>query len=333
MPRIAVFIASAMTLAAAASAAAGAAAAAEVLRVSLHLPMSHPLGRNLLEFKFEVEGAGGGPLHVEVYSGAALYNDAEIPAAVASGAIEMGVAPLARLAPRAPAVDLFYIPFLFPDDAAAAAASRPDSPIRRPLDEQILATGARVLWWQTGGSIAVLGRSAPILRPAEVQGRRIRVFDNVVGDVIAQLGGRPVATPDSEQYGAYARDLVEAGLTDIASVESLRLYEVARYLLVARPLTMEFAVLINEKLWQRLSDGERAVLTRAARAVEAKMRRETGRLEAETLANLRRRMEFVELTPAQREEWRQASGGMVSAYIQRAGDLGRRLVEAARAGR
>ena len=72
--------------------AAGLAQAAETtLRISLQLPLKSHLGQNLLLFKQEVETASNGEIEVQIYDSAQLYKDKEVPQAVGSGAIEVGV--------------------------------------------------------------------------------------------------------------------------------------------------------------------------------------------------------------------------------------------------
>ena len=85
-------------------------AADTTLRISLQLPLTSHLGQNLTLFKEEVEKNSNGDIAVEIYDSAQLYKDKEVPAAVGSGAIEMGVASLTRYVGDIPAVDIFYLP-------------------------------------------------------------------------------------------------------------------------------------------------------------------------------------------------------------------------------
>ena len=128
--------------------AAGTAQAAETLRITLQLPITTPLGQNLVAFKDRVETASGGELRVEIYPNAQLFTDREVPTAVASGQIEMGVSSLARFAGSIPAVDIFTVPFLFNTPELVRAATAPGSPVRSPHDAAMTAKGARPLWRQ-----------------------------------------------------------------------------------------------------------------------------------------------------------------------------------------
>ena len=76
-----------------------------------------------LVLKDYVEAVSNGEIAVEIYDSAQLYRDKEVPAAVGSGAIEMGVASLTRYVGDIPAVDIFYQPFLFDSEAKVRAAA------------------------------------------------------------------------------------------------------------------------------------------------------------------------------------------------------------------
>lgn len=133
-------------------------AADTTLRISLQLPLKSHLGQNLVLFKDEVEKNSGGKVEVQIYDSAQLYKDKEVPQAVGSGSIEMGVASLTRFVGDVPAVDIFYVPFLFNSEGLVRKAVAPGSAVRAPLDEAILGTGSRVLWWQAYGGAILLSK-------------------------------------------------------------------------------------------------------------------------------------------------------------------------------
>ena len=95
-------------------------AAERVLRLTLQLPITNVLGQNVTAFKEIVEKESNGGIKIEIYPSAKLYKDKEVPDAVASGAIEMGVAGITRFAPLKPAVKLFKARFCHRKPTATA---------------------------------------------------------------------------------------------------------------------------------------------------------------------------------------------------------------------
>ncbi|WP_316977303.1 TRAP transporter substrate-binding protein [Shumkonia mesophila] len=306
-----------------------AADAAKVIRVTLQLPITHHLGKNLTDFKNEVERETKGEITVEIYPASQLYKDSEVPQAVSSGGVEMGVASLAVFAGTIPAVDVFEVPFSFPTWDLVTKATAPGSPVRGPLDEAILKTGARVLWWQAYGGTILLSKGKPIVTPADMKDKKVRTFGKTLGEFVKSVGGVPASISGSEQILAYQRGTVDAGMTGVTAVDARKLYQVMDYLTVTNHADVEFVVLINEKTWQSLTDSERAVMTKAARRVEKELRDNMGRLEQASFDHVRDKIKIIELTPEQLADWKKSTASVIDTFIKSSGPLGKQLVEAA----
>jgi C4-dicarboxylate-binding protein DctP len=305
-------------------------AAETKLRITLQLPLKSHLGQNLLQFKEEVERESNGDLVVEIYDSAQLYKDKEVPQAVASGAVEMGVASLTRFAGTIPAVDVFYVPFMFNNGDMVRAATNPDSKIRQLLDEAILDTGARVLWWQAYGGAIMLSKDGPLETPKDIEGKKVRVFGKTLGEFINTLGGSPTLISGSEQYLAYQRGTVDAGMTGVSGVKSRKLWQVMDWITVTNHADIEFVVLINEKFWQGLTDQQRAIITTAGRNAELAVRDEMSRIEEEAYQAAKDNgMQVQTLVTEQIDAWRAATQPVVDQYLSQSGDLGKQILEAA----
>ncbi|MCG8512360.1 MAG: TRAP transporter substrate-binding protein DctP [Rhodospirillales bacterium] len=304
--------------------------AAKTLRTTLQLPITHHLGKNLTAFKEEVERETNGEIKVEIYPSAQLYKDKEVPQAVSSGAVEMGVASITRFAGTIPAVDIFYVPFSFPTWDLVTKATAPGSTVRGPIDAEILKTGARVLWWQAYGGAILLSKGDPIVTPADMKDKKVRVFGKTLGEFVKSVGGAPALISGSEQFLAYQRGTVDAGMTGVTAVEKRKLFQVMDYLTVTNHADIEFVVLINDKVWQGLTDAQRAVLEKAARRVEKELREKMGQLEAAAFEAVGDKIEVIKLSPDQLREWQDSTAGVIETYIQNAGPLGKQLVEAAK---
>ena len=158
------------------------------MRISLQLPLKSHLGQNLLVFEKEVEARTKGAIDVEIYDSAQLYKDKEVPAAVGSGAIEAGVASLTRYVGDAPVVDVFYMPFpSIPRPIRAAVAEGTLS--ARPSKKRWLRLVVRFYWQAYGGAI-LLSKGGPIRTPADMKGKKARVFGKTLGDFVKAAGGR-----------------------------------------------------------------------------------------------------------------------------------------------
>jgi C4-dicarboxylate-binding protein DctP len=299
------------------------------LRISLQLPLKHHLGQNLVAFKEQVEKASNGDLKIEIYPSAQLYKDKQVPSAVSSGAIEMGVASLAQFVGTVPAVDVFYVPFMFPTEELVKKATAPGSSVRQPLDDAILKTGARVLWWQAYGGVALLSKGDPIVNPEDMKGKKVRVFGKTLGEFTKSVGGAPVVMSGSEQFLAYQRGTVDAGMTGVSAVMPRKLFQVMDNLTLTNHADIEFVVIINDKAWGELNDTQREIITAASRNVEADLRQKMSKIEADALVESKKNMKVFELDTEQLAAWKKATSSVVDGYIQSSGALGEQLVKAA----
>jgi len=307
---------------------AGTAAAETTLRITLQLPLKSHLGQNLLLFKEEVEK--NSDMKVEIYDSAQLFKDKEVPEAVASGQIEMGVASLTRFVGEIPAVDVFYMPFVLNSEDKVRQAVAPDSPVRKPLDQAMLETGARPLWWQAYGGVILLSKDRPVKLPRDVRGKKVRVFGKTLGTWIQVLGGAPTLISGSEQFLAYQRGTVDIGMTGVSGVKSRSLWDVMDVVTVTNNADIEFVVLVNEDFWQGLSADQRTVVSAAARKAEEDVRNRMATIEADAVAAAKEHgMTVYELSDEELTAWQEASKPVIEEWLKTAGPLGEEVLKAA----
>ncbi|WP_428650657.1 TRAP transporter substrate-binding protein DctP [Roseibium sp.] len=314
------------------SLAAGSANAADTtLRISLQLPLKSHLGQNLTLFKEEVEKNSNGDIAVEIYDSAQLYKDKEVPAAVGSGAIEMGVASLTRYVGDIPAVDIFYQPFLFDTEEKVRAAVAPGSAVRGPLDEAIKGTGSTVLWWQAYGGAIMLSKDAPVKTPDDLKGKKVRVFGKTLGDFVTAAGGAPTLISGSEQYLAYQRGTVDIGMTGISGVKSRKLWEVMDTITVTNNADIEFIVVVNTDFWNGLPEAHKEIIQAAALKAEADVRDRMSSIEASAYEAAKENgMTVYTPTADEMAAWKSVSQPVYDTYLEKAGDLGKKVMDAAK---
>ena len=300
------------------------------LRITTQLPLTTPLGQNLVRFKEIVEAQSNRALVVEIYPAAQLFTDKEVPGAVASGQIEMGSSSLARFAGTIPAVDIFNVPFLLNTPDLVRAATEPESSVRGPLDAAMTAKGARPLWWQPYGLSILMTRDAVVRRPQDLKGLKIRTFGKALEQFVNHVGGAATNIGGSRQYLAYERGTVDGGMTGMQSVSERKLYQVMNHLTVTNHSNIEFIVLINERVWQQLEPALQAIVGRAARTVEIEMRDSLAAIEAEAYAVAKANGITVHrLSAADVAAWEDATRELRKVYREAAGPLGEQLLAAA----
>ena len=299
------------------------------IRVTLQLPETHPLGVNLNAWKSCVE-AGTDDLNIQIFPSAQLYKDNQVPEAVGSGAIEMGTASLTRFAGAVPAVDAVYVPFLLDSAEKVAKFTAPGSAARAAIDDAVLReTGARILWWQAFGRTIYLSKE-PIRVPADIEGKKVRTFGKLLGWTAEALGAAPTLMSGSKQFLAYQQGAVDVGITGVTAVKSRKLYEVMDYLTLTYDADIEFVAVMNEEVYQGLSESNRKLVDDCGAKVEQELRDSIFQLEADALAFVKDKIEIIELTDAERAQWREATTSVVDRFVEEGGPTAAKVVEEAR---
>ena len=300
------------------------------LRLTLQLPLKSVLGQNVSMFKAEVEKATNGEIEIQIFDSGSLYQDKDVPKAVGSGQVEMGVASLARYVGDVPAADVFYIPALFDSDAKLRAAVAPGSPVRGPLDAAIAKTGSKVLWWQAYGSTILMTKGEPIKTPEEMKTKKVRVFGKLLGTWVSANGGSPVNVAGSEQYFAYQRGTVDIGMTGPDTIKSRKMWEVMKSVTRAGQAAIEFVVVVNDKAWAKLTPAQQKIITTAAVSAEKNLRDKFAAIEKEAIeAGKANGMVIYDPTPAEATKWRASADAVRDAFLKGAGPLGKQVYEAA----
>ncbi|MBI2861367.1 MAG: TRAP transporter substrate-binding protein DctP, partial [Chloroflexi bacterium] len=192
--------------------------------------------------------------------------------------------------------------------------------------------GAKVLWYNQLLSYEWWGRERPIVKPEDAKGLRLRSLGGIYDNFYAAIGGSTVNVPAGEQYSAFQRGIADGMVIDFGTVESRKLYEVLKYGtkgLRLRPGAN--AITINLDVWKSLPKDTQDAFLAAAREASS---REVDRVVPlyDELANFleSKGMQLHQATEAERKAWF-AYGKMVEDdYLKISGDLGRKVMEAAR---
>ena len=118
-----------------------------------------------------------------------------------------------------------------------------------------------MLWWQAFGGSILITKGFEVRNPDDLKGKKVRVFGKTLGRFIEAVGGAPTMLSGSEQFIAYQRGTVDAGMTGITTVPARKLYQVTDTMTVTNNADVEFIVIVNEKVWQGLTDQQRAIVT------------------------------------------------------------------------
>ena len=246
----------------------GMAGAQTVIKVGLTLPKglkgAAPLTGAFEVFKEEVEKNSSGALRVDLVYGSSLGNEFERLNQVRRGAIQMCDCNEATIATVYKDIQVFSMPFLFPSEAVALQTL--DGPLGTRAANQIRErTGIRLLGWLEHGGFKHYSGNAPLVKPEDMKGRKMRVQGPIFAIPVQAMGGSAVAIPFPELYTSLKTGVVDGQDNAVWAFNVAKLYEVQKHLTLSGHIYAFGPMSINDAFFSGLAPALQKVLTDAAR--------------------------------------------------------------------
>ena len=243
------------------------AAAAQNIKIGLTLPKglkgAAPLTGAFEVFKEEVEKNSGGKLKVDIVYGGALGNEFERLNQVRRGVIQMCDCNEATISTVYKDIQVFSMPFLFPSEAIALQTL--DGPLGTRAAQQIRErTGIRVLGWLEHGGFKHYSGNAPITKPEDMKGRKMRVQGPIFSVPVQAMGGSAVAIPFPELYTSLKTGVVDGQDNAVWAFNVAKLYEVQKHLTLSGHIYAFGPMSMNDAFFTGLSPALQKVVTDAA---------------------------------------------------------------------
>ena len=217
-------------------------------------------------FKFwkkAIETRTAGDVDVQIFHTAQLGDERTINEGILAGAIQIGVG-AGAWAGFVPAYNVVELPFLIRD--IKHMYSLADGELGSKIGEQAEARGFKVLAYYSTGDQHFQTRKVPITSLADFKGLKMRVIQNrALIDGFRALGAVPTPLPYPDIYTALQQGTVDGTANDFLSVNTLKLYEVVKYLTYASYIAEPRPVIMSKAYFDSLPADLRALLVETAR--------------------------------------------------------------------
>ena len=303
------------------------AAYAVEVKLSNQLPPSHHISKALDLFADKVKEYSGGDMTVTVFHSAQLFKDTEVVEALQERLVPIALVPVNKWAGMIPATDIFEVPFVF--KGLDSIKKFIDAGAGDLLNEEFKKKGVTNLFWADYGFVQFFNSKRPLAAPSDFDGLKIRTFSNGTAETVTALGGTPVVMSSSEMYMALQRKTVDGATTGMPAAVSRKIFEVQKYLTVCNYTTAQFVVQCNLEWWDKLSDGDRDILSRAGSDAEAWLRTQIAQSEIDAQKVIAEAgLEILELDDAQRKAFVEATETVRSGFAKKS-PLCKQLVDIA----
>lgn len=312
---------------------AAAAGAQEKIRIAGNFATEHTSSVAMEQvFKSELARLSKNQLGVDIFPAMQLGGAKENVDAVRSGALFMtwvGVAFLSRIVPELEAISL---PFLMPNREVALKVV--DGDVGNLIDRKYAEKGFISLGWMELGSRQVTNSKHPIKSMADLKGLKIRMqpLETHLATFRA-LGANPIAMDVKELYSAMQQGVVDGQENPYPIISANRYSEVQKYLSNTGHFFDFIAIVANRKQLEAMKPEHQKAVRGAMAAAVAYQRKIAAEADHKALEELKKKMQYDEVSPPAREEMRKASAGVVDQVKKRIGAelVDRVLAEVAKA--
>jgi C4-dicarboxylate-binding protein DctP len=265
-------------------------------------------------------------VRIEVYPSAQLMEDTESIEALAFGEVQMIATSVALFDRLTQKLQVFDLPFLFPDLAAVERFQK--SPEGSALLTALTGRGILGLqYWHNG--MKQFSGPRPLIEPADARGLKFRVMESDITQAqIEAIGGNPQKMAFGEVYQALQTGTVDAQENTWSNIYSSKFYEVQPYMTESNHGYIGYYVAVNAQFWQSLPDDLRTGLEATLDEVTkwGNARSEAINQEGKQRIIESDRSQITVLTPEQLAQWQQAMRPVWDQFRDR---IGADLVDAA----
>lgn len=212
-----------------------------------------------------------GQIKVTVYPSSQLGKLQELAEAVSTGTIALSHNTAAGIGSLHEPFGALDTPYLYRDYDHLMKVMDVGSPVMTKLNDGLIkAAGVRVLYAYYFGT-RQLTANKPVLKPADLAGQKIRAIPFPIYMTAVQgLGAIPIPVDWSEVPTALATGVVQGQENPVNVVLSSKLYETQSHLMLTGHIMNAQVIVINEKVWQKLTPAQRDALSAAAQEVRLK---------------------------------------------------------------
>ena len=285
-----------------------------------------PKGQGALMFKKLAEERLPGKVKVEVYPNSSLFGDGKEMEALLLGDVQMLAPSLAKFEQYDKSLQIFDLPFLF--DNMAAVDRFQQGPEGRALLTAMEDKGITGLaYWHNG--LKVMSANKPLREPKDARGLKFRVQASaVLEEQFKVVRANPRKMSFAEVYQGLQTGVVNGTENTWSNYESQKVHEVQKYMTESDHGLIDYMVITNTKFWNGLPEDVRTELSKIMDEVSVEVNKQAEELNQHSKQVIASAgtTEIIELTPEQRNEWREA---MKPVWKKFEGEIGADLIKAA----
>ena len=255
----------------------------KTIKLAHGLDETHPVHRAMVFMGQELEKKSEGTLKIHVYPNQQLGSERQCLELLQIGSLGMTKVSAAVMENFSPNMKVFGLPYLFKNRAQTFRVL--DGPIGKELLDGGEKYWLKGLGYYDAGSRSFYSVKAPIEKPDDLKGLKIRVMESVTAmNMIKSMGGAPTPISSGELYTALQQGVVDGAENNPPTFYLTREYEVCKYFSLDEHTSIPDVLIMSTHLWNSLNEEEQGWVQEAADASVQYQRKLWANAEEEALA-------------------------------------------------
>lgn len=218
-------------------------------------------------FKKLVEEKTNGRIEITIFPSGQLGHERELAEGVKMGTVDICTVSSGALPSWVSSFQVWGIPFLIRDRQHAYNVC--DGAIGEQWEKEFLAQGMKVMGYGDIGLRNLTNDVRPIRTTKDMKGLKFRVHESKIWLVTMEaLNATGVPIPFGELYTALQQGVVDGQENPLATIRSMKFYEVQKYCTITKHTFTPYCYLMNPEKFDSLSPEDQKIIEEAFAATE-----------------------------------------------------------------
>ena len=296
------------------------------------LPAAYPASNfhseNLVQFANDVDKATGGKLKITVHPNASLFKAPEIKRAVQQGQAQIGEILLVNFQNEWQIFGADGLPFLADSYDESMKLYKAQKPLlEKKLGEQGMMLLYSVAWPPQG-----IYTNRALNSVADMKGLKWRAYSPATSKIAELVGAQPVTVQAAEVSQALATGVIDSYMSSGATGYDSKTYESIKNWYDTQAWLPKNAVIVNKKAFEALDKPTQQAVQKAAADAETrgwKLSEEKNKWYVDQLQQ--KGMKIVKPSEQLTADLRKVGNYMLAEWQKKAGDEGKKVIDAYRA--
>lgn len=286
------------------------------------LATGSPYHMGMVKFGELVKTKTEGRYVIEIYPNGQIGSERDLIEGVQLGSVGMAIVasgPVSNFAPELAVVDL---PFLFTGYEHADRVFKGN--VGKYLAERVDEAGLKCLGFWENGFRDLTNSKHPVKSVSDVKGLKIRTMENAMHQALWKaLGADPVPMAWGDAYTAMQQGAIDGQENPLPIILAMKVSEVNEYLAITEHVYAPAVLIINDRIWKKMSDTDKAAFNEAFKEAGDYERAVNRQQVSEAISKLE--SQSMQVTYPDKKEFRAATAGIKQKLASQFGNLVSRI--------